>query len=118
MASRLKRPSDLRGLLFLHDARWINDWQNWLNYADPGHRIDTTGPSFSLYSLAQQEAENGAGILIGHQILVQDSLRKGSLVAPFGDSLEIDQALTIATPAPVRPNSVIEEIIRMLAQAT
>jgi DNA-binding transcriptional LysR family regulator len=118
MASRLKRPSDLRGQLFLHDARWINDWQSWLNQVAPGHGIDTTGPSFSLYSLAQQEAENGAGILIGHEILVQDSLRKGSLVAPFGDALEIDQALICATPAPVRPNSVIDKTIRMLAQDT
>jgi LysR family glycine cleavage system transcriptional activator len=114
----LKRPSDLKGQLFLHDARWIDDWQGWLNQVAPGHGIDTSGPSFSLYSLAQQEAENGAGILIGHEILVQDSLRKGSLVAPFGDSLEIDQALMYATPAPVRPNSVIEKIIRMLAQDT
>jgi len=118
MASRLKQPSDLRGLLFLHDARWINDWQSWLNQVAPGHGIDTSGPSFSLYSLAQQEAENGAGILIGHEILVQDSLRKGSLVAPFGESLEIDQTLMCATPAPARPDSVIEKIIRKLAQDT
>ena len=53
---------------------------------------------------------------MGHEILVQDSLRRGSLAAPFGESLEMDQALRIATPAPVRPNSVIEKIIRMLAQ--
>ena len=50
--------------------------------------------------------------------MVQDSLRKGSLVAPFGESLEIDQALTCTTPAPVRPNSVIEKTIRILAQDT
>ena len=35
------------------------------------------------YSIALAEALAGAGILIGHHLLVEDSIRRGDLVRPF-----------------------------------
>ena len=111
MAKRLNKPSDLAQELFLHDDSMIDDWQTWFAAAAPEQRIDTSGPTFSLYSLALQEAQNGAGILMGHAPLVSASLDDGSLVAPFDSVVELPRRLVIATPAPPRKGSLVAQII-------
>jgi LysR family glycine cleavage system transcriptional activator len=114
VASRLQQPSDLEGELFLHDARWTQHWQQWLSVAVPERDIDATGPTFSLYSLALQEAQNGAGVLMGHEPLVRSSLNDGSLVAPFEQIVKLSRKLVIVTPQRPRKGSVLEKIIALL----
>jgi LysR family glycine cleavage system transcriptional activator len=115
VAARLKTPADLSGEVFLHDSRWQLHWQHWLSIALPEARIDSSGPTFSLYSLALQEAQNGAGVLIGHQPLVESSLEDGSLVAPFTEVVELPSRLVIATSYTPRPDSLLAKIVCMLA---
>ena len=66
IAAGLEHPADLSHATCLHDAAWSVDWGRWLAVASPEESIDTRGPVFSLYSLAVEEAKNGAGVLIGH----------------------------------------------------
>ena len=114
MASNLGETDDLAGLLFLHDINLIDDWRLWLEHVAPGQVINTAGPTFSLYSLAVQEAQNGAGIIIGHESLVRNSLKDGSLVAPFPQRLNLSRQLTIETAAPIREASLLAQIIELL----
>ena len=111
LAAMLGEPADLAGMLFLHDDSLIGDWQKWLEFAAPGERINTAGPTFSLYSLALQEVQNAAGIMIGHEPLVRAGMRDGSLVAPFPQRLLLPVNLVVETPAPVRPGSLVARII-------
>ena len=113
MAANLGEPEDLAGLLFLHDINLIDDWRLWLEHVVPGQVINTAGPTFSLYSLALQEAQNGAGIIIGHESLVRHSLKDGSLVAPFPQKLNLSRQLTIETAAPIREASLLARIIEL-----
>ncbi len=85
-AARLQSVEDLAGETLLHDTTWRDDWQNWL--AAAGQAISVAGPQFSLYSLALEECKNGAGVMIGHQALVDHALADGSLVEPFGMRVE------------------------------
>jgi LysR family glycine cleavage system transcriptional activator len=114
LAAMLGEPADLAGMLFLHDDSLTGDWQKWLEYAAPGERINTAGPTFSLYSLALQEVQNEAGIMIGHEPLVRAGIRDGSLVAPFPQKLAIPVNLVVETPSPARPGSLIARIIEVL----
>jgi LysR family glycine cleavage system transcriptional activator len=72
------------------------------------------GPEFSLYSIAVDEACNGAGLLIEHETLVQRYLATGRLVAPFdvrvstGKSLILDRVRLGLTTKAV--NRVIESL--------
>lgn len=95
LALRLEKPEDLAGETFLHDALWSNDWDVWLASAAPGLNLDTSGPVFSLFSLAIEEAKNGAGILIGHDPLVSRHLASGELVEPFRHRLKSTRSLQI-----------------------
>lgn len=115
IAARLKIPADLDGELFLHDARWTGHWRQWLEQVAPGLEIDTGGPTFSLYSLAVQEAKNGAGVLMGHELLVRDCLDEGSLVAPFSQVVELPFKLVISSPYPLREGSLLELIVNLLS---
>ncbi|MDH5354990.1 MAG: LysR substrate-binding domain-containing protein [Gammaproteobacteria bacterium] len=114
LAEGLRRPADLAGMTFLHDTRWARDWELWLSTVAPDLRIDSRGPGFSLYSLALQEVQNGAGVIMGHEPLVRASLENGSLVAPFEQTVKLSQCLMITTPHAVRKNSLIEQIITTL----
>lgn len=114
LAAMLGEPADLAGMLFLHDDSLTGDWQKWLEFAAPGERINTAGPTFSLYSLALQEVQNAAGIMIGHEPLVRAGMRDGSLVAPFPQRLALPLDLAVETPAPLRPGSFVARIIELL----
>ena len=114
IAARLAAPSDLSGVQFLHDAAFREDWHQWLVQVAPDIPVNQAGPTFSLYSLALQEAVNGAGVLIGHEPLVRAGLESGELVAPFAQKVDVSRQLIIETPGPVRAGSLIEQIIKIL----
>jgi LysR family glycine cleavage system transcriptional activator len=95
----------------LHDAAWSGDWQAWLDHAAPGVNIAHAGPVYSLYSLALEEARNGAGVLIGHEVLVRAHLEAGTLVAPFAPRLELPRHITITSANPIPPGTTSAGII-------
>jgi len=115
-AARLEHPSDLSSATCLHDAAWSGDWGRWVGVAGPDDTIDTRGPVYSLYSLALEEAKNGAGVLIGHEPLVRAELASGALVAPFLTRVETGRRLAIATAQSTGASPVIDKIVAALRQ--
>ena len=114
LARRLREPADLQQVTCLHDSEWADDWQRWLDEASPDRAVSTAGPSYSLYSLMLEEAQNGAGTMIAHESLVQAALRAGTLVAPFAKRVTLSRRLAIATVSPPEPGTLIDEIIQAL----
>lgn len=116
VAVRLASPKDMANESFLHDATWKDDWDRWLASVAPDLHLNTTGPVFSLFSLAVEEAKNGAGVLIGHEPLVSAHLASGALVAPFEFKLRPNRVLAIDLAAPNGSDEtavqVANEIIR------
>ena len=115
IAARLKTPADLAGETFLHDATWLDDWNRWLGAAAGDTPPDSRGPVFSLYSLAVEEARNGAGVLIGHGPLVRDHLASGALVEPFDIRLTLDRSLSMAVASPATRNPNLDRVVRALS---
>ena len=121
IAARLAHPSDLRRETLLHDASWRDDWSTWLN-ASPlaGAGVDpATGPVFSLYALAVEEALHGAGVLIGHTALVGHCLAEGALVQPFPPAIPsapLVAAIRVADEAEAAGTAgTIAQVVRHLA---
>ena len=83
IADRLTSVADLANETLLHDSAWSEDWQNWLADFPDSPAIGQTGPVYSLFAVAVEEACNGAGILMAHEALVASRLKSGALVAPF-----------------------------------
>lgn len=117
LAARLNKTDDLKKEIFLHDTAWKNDWKTWLSVASPDKNLNKSGPEFSLYALGLEECKNGAGVLIGHDALVQPQLIAGTLVAPFKLKVDLTMCLTIRTLKPLETSSSLRAIISMLAEA-
>jgi len=114
IAARLKGIADLENEVLLHDDSWSEDWTLWADLT--GHDLPglTEGPRYSLYSLALEEARNGAGVLIGHQCLVEDSLDKGQLVSPFPAPVDTGKALILEVARPLSATSYFERAVGLL----
>ncbi|OIQ99913.1 glycine cleavage system transcriptional activator [mine drainage metagenome] len=94
---RVKGKIRLHGHPLLHDTVWDDDWARWLD-ATSMHEVDaTTGPRFSLYSMALQAALDSEGLLMGRECLVAPYLTSGKLRA----------ASPIRVPLPTGPNLLL-----------
>jgi len=116
LANRLRHPADLAGVPCLTDSAWASDWAVWLQSALPEKTFTPRGPTFSLYSLAVREALEGAGVLIGHQVLVATQLASGALVAPFHHQVALPRVLTLRALKPARPGTIAARVADLLAQ--
>lgn len=114
IAKRLTSPDDLRGETLIQDSTWTDDWSAWfasMGQADVG---DQNGPTFSLYSIAVDEARNGAGVLMGHNVLVEQHLASGDLVAPFKKKVSTGKSLILKTATPLLKSSTLGKTVKML----
>ena len=61
-----------------------------------------------------EEAQNGAGVVIGHESLVRESLQNGALVAPLATKVQLNRRLAIATATRLKTGSTLDKIIGSL----
>ena len=115
IAKQLKKMEDLRCQTLLRDALWPDDWARWTAVAGLDLPGLERGPSFSLYSVALEEAKHGAGVLIGHHALVQGALARGELVAPFDTRIKTGKALVIETAVRPKPGDDLDRVTALLA---
>lgn len=112
MAARLTSVADLAGVPCLSDASWAGDWAAWL--AAAGAEVAVRGPVYSLYALAVEEAVNGAGVLMGHGMLVAGPLAQGRLVAPFPQRLPVSRGLRLWSARAVSKGSAVARVADFL----
>ena len=87
-AVRIRKPSDLGQRIWLKDSTWADDWALWQKGAGVDLKGEPDALWFSLYALALAEAENGAGLLMGHELLCAEALGADRLVAPLAMPVE------------------------------
>jgi len=93
IATRMSNVTELESETLLHDSTWAGDWALWLNSVPNATRLGHRGPTHSLFSVALEEARNGAGVLMAHEALVLPRLKSGELVAPFDHKLTLQRRL-------------------------
>lgn len=100
VAARLQDVSDLKSETLLHDGSWRDDWEKWLKSQENPQSMPKSGTVHSLFSVALEEVRHGGGVLMAHELLVQDFLKAGVLVRPFSGSLTLPRKLVAKfTPA-------------------
>lgn len=112
VAAQISTPQDLAEQTLLNDQDWIADWPTW--HAAVGIGDAPRGPVFSLYGLALQEASNGAGVLIGHSILVQPHLDQSTLTAPFEQRVTLPHSLCLRVSAATGDDPVLRQVVAAL----
>ena len=72
-----------------------NAWSDWFDRYNLGHRSMRTDPGFELTAHLIQAVSVGIGIGLVPDILVQDELKSGALIALF-DPMESDRKYYLA----------------------
>lgn len=116
IAERLNTVRDLSNEVWLYDTIWVDDWSIWAKQANTGQLNAQDGPRFSLYSIALEEAKNGAGVLMGHKALVASHLESGNLVIPFDLKIPTGKSLIIKTAGHIEKHSVVGQLVEMLGK--
>lgn len=114
VARRLESIDDLKNENLLHDTTWADDWKHWMSETANGPTTDLRGATYSLFSVALEEACNGAGVLMGHEALVQAKLNSGVLVAPFEHRCALAQGLIMRTAPAFRETQACQLLLRAL----
>lgn len=117
VAESLRTARDLERFALLKDAAWHRDWEYWLKSLDEPLDFSPQGPHFSLFSVALEEALNGAGVLIAHEALVQKHLREGRLVQPFEHQVALNRRLVMKATPQTLLNPYFQEILAALSDA-
>jgi LysR family glycine cleavage system transcriptional activator len=82
----------------LHSLARPNDWSLWLSSAGLTQVDPSRGMKFENSVLAYEAALQGIGIAMGVRVLVEQYLRSGSLIAPFGPALILDDGYYLLIP--------------------
>jgi LysR family glycine cleavage system transcriptional activator len=100
LAKTLCAPADLANHTLLQvSGVTASDWGAWLRAAGQPLQL-AEGPrmTFDLAMMAVQAAVDGQGVCIGRSTYVEDDLRAGRLVAPFGLRLKDELGFYLVTP--------------------
>lgn len=108
------RDLDFQTATLLHDQTWADDWALWSK--ETGTPIDDPrrGPKFSLYSLAVEEAKAGAGVLIGHLSLIEESLANGFLKHASERRCHTGRHLCARLPDDARRRPETDQVVSLL----
>jgi LysR family transcriptional regulator, glycine cleavage system transcriptional activator len=83
VAAKIKTPEDLCRAAIIRDANSTLPWSLWLDHFGMNEKVLPAGSSFSDAGLCLDAAIAGQGVMLAWNILAQDALADGRLVAPF-----------------------------------
>lgn len=98
-AQRLEAPADLARCRLLHDTYWASDWARWAGSLALALPNIGSGQYFTHTSMALDAAKAGAGVVVGHELLVRSDLATGALVQPFAHSIEAEEQYYMVHPS-------------------
>lgn len=102
-------------MTLLHDQTWADDWAIWSQATGAPLKEPQTGPQFSLYSLAVEEAKAGAGVLMGHLCLIEDALATNSLKPASEHRCHTGRFLFCQIPEAARQRDETQEVVSLLS---
>lgn len=73
---------------FLHLKTRSYAWPEWLSAHGIESTASTVGPTFENFSMMIRAARSGLGIAIVPRMFIEEELREGRLIAPFGQEIE------------------------------
>jgi len=115
LLDRARCAKGFEGIPLLHDQIWKDDWAIWSRKSGCHLHDDQSGPQFSLYSLAVEEAKAGAGVLIGHLSLIEEALTSETLVLAHEQSCQTDCSLVIQVPRKSRRRPETDQVVALLS---
>jgi len=97
---RLDTPAALRNLPLLHEDGF-DEWERWMSAAGMPEVPVRRGQIIDDCNALISAAVAGQGVALGRLVLIEDDLRLGRLVAPFGLDVDAEGAYWLVAGEPV-----------------
>lgn len=78
-------PQDIENFYLIQNDVSLTSWDEWIGRFAPGCNNPVRGLRLDRAFMTLSAAENGLGMCIESSVLVQEYLRQGRLVSPFGE---------------------------------
>ncbi|MGP1614222.1 MAG: transcriptional regulator GcvA [Pollutimonas bauzanensis] len=104
----LNHPGDLRNVTLLHSLARPDDWNVWLKSVGVHDINPAKGMKFESSAMAYLAAQQGLGIAIAQNFLVQDDLRKGLLTQVFPNTELSDRSYYLLSSPRHEGSSALE----------
>lgn len=101
----MDEPEDLRQHTLIHDFSVTRDedgpdWRQWLKHAGVRGAETSKGPAYNDTGMTIQAAIAGQGVALGRRSLVNDEIKAGHLICPFGPEIATRYSYYfVSTPA-------------------
>lgn len=102
--ARIESPKDLLNFPLIQHATRPQLWARWFAAHDVKTTKAASGPKFEFFSHAIQAATSGIGVALMSEIVVQKELSNGSLVVPFGERMQFEDAYYFVYPHRMKNN--------------
>jgi len=110
LTTSLNHPDDLTRQTLLHNEPRPSDWKLWLETARADSVDCEAGLWFESSNLAIHAAIEGLGVAIGVEVLIQDELESGRLVAPFTIKRRSHHPIQLVYPASKATNPLFQSV--------
>lgn len=97
-APPLVKPADLEQHTLLETSVGLDQWDRWSESAGVGSLALARRITFTSTDLAFSAALDGLGIVLGRRGFVEDDLRNGKLMQPFGHTVDIGDGFYLIYP--------------------
>ncbi|WP_024301924.1 LysR substrate-binding domain-containing protein [Pseudogulbenkiania sp. MAI-1] len=98
----LNEPEDLVRFPLLHASRDRRDWTLWLKSVGAKGANPASGQLFDTLDLAMNAAQQGFGVSMADVVLLEEELKRGTVITPFAQTLFTGNGYLLALPAPNR----------------
>lgn len=112
IAAALKTPTDLCHYTLLHTLARPDDWSHWLQRFRRDDIDAHSGRHYESSVLVYQAAAQGQGIAMAQIALIAEDLKRGTLVLPFEDTLDMQSYTYYFVVPESRPEVPELEIFR------
>ena len=104
LAERLRTPQDLEHVPVIAEKNSMLSWDSWLKSAGT-HGLKLKGPTYTDPVLAFEAAVSGQAVLLAIDLMAENAIRQGQLVAPFAQRVRSPNSYWFVTakgrqPAP------------------
>lgn len=95
----LHEPEDLVHFPLLHPSRDRRDWTLWLKSVGAKGVNPASGQLFDTLDLAMNAAQQGFGVSMADVVVLEEELKRGSVITPFAQTLFTGNGYLLALPA-------------------
>jgi LysR family glycine cleavage system transcriptional activator len=116
VAHRIKKPSDLRQAVLLHQSTRTDAWAEWFEIIGVEHGQPRRGPRYEQFAMIAQAAACGLGVALLPKILIEEELASDRLSILFAHSIRSASSYYVVVPEDKVPSQLATDFVHWIVK--